>query len=167
MNAANVFNIHLPSGEFWIIPVIGMVSAGLALLVGKAMLGRRRDGLARPVVVKNEAPEKDPFVEGSTTERRSALRRKGNPVEVLLADSEGKKELGRGWVVDRSVGGLAILVEQALAQGSLLSVRPVNCAVGMPWVQLEIRACRQEGTNWELGCRFVRTPPWSILLSFG
>jgi hypothetical protein len=34
-------------------------------------------------------------------------------------------------------------------------------------VQLEVKNCRLVGSEYELGCQFVRTPPWSVLLLFG
>jgi hypothetical protein len=36
-----------------------------------------------------------------------------------------------------------------------------------PWVQVELRICTACDKGWEIGCRFVRTPAWSILLLFG
>jgi hypothetical protein len=35
-------------------------------------------------------------------------------------------------------------------------------------VQVEVRNCRKINSDeYELGCRFLRTPPWSVLLLFG
>ena len=36
-----------------------------------------------------------------------------------------------------------------------------------PWVDVEVRMCRALKDGYELGCQFVKTPNWSILLMFG
>ena len=55
---------------------------------------------------------------------------------------------------------------QLLAEHAAMNdlVRP---AMYDAWSQMEVRTCRQEGTAWELGCQFVRTPSWNVLLLFG
>jgi hypothetical protein len=46
-------------------------------------------------------------------------------------------------------------------------VRTTNAPSSVPWVQIEVKSCRMIGKEHELGCRFVRTPPWSVMLLFG
>ena len=148
----------------WTIPVIGLLVASMAYLVGRRWL------VARPVVA--EAPA-DSAV-GLTTaapkknepDRRSAPRRKGNRVEVHLTDDSKRPPL-IGWVVDRSMGGLCLIVENPLAEGIVLKVRPQRAPQTAPWAEIEIRSCRAEGGDWEVGCRFLKTPQWNDLLLFG
>lgn len=149
----------------WAVPAIGLVAAGLTFAVGVVVAGRRRVPPPRPKVAAPAEP--DPFVEGSKSERRLAVRRQGSLVAVLVADADGKGTPAEGLVADRSVGGLCLQLPAAVAPGTLLSVRPRSAPPIVPWTQVEVRSCRQEGAAWEAGCQFVRTPPWSILIQFG
>jgi PilZ domain len=112
-------------------------------------------------------PEYDPFVQGSATEQRNAFRRGGNPVEVLLASPEEHGKQVHGWVVDRSVGGLCLTVDEAYTEGTVLTVRTLNAPPATPWVEVAVKSCRQTKDAWELGCQFVKTPPWAVMLLFG
>lgn len=155
------------SDQPWSIPVIGLLVASLAFLMG------RRWMVPRP------APESEPQAEDavnqylasrgkkSDPERRACPRRKaGNRVEVFLADESKQPQLF-GWVIDRSMGGLCLNVEKPLSQGTILNVRPRNAPQTMPWIPIEIRSCRPEGNEWEIGCRFLNPPPWNELMIFG
>jgi hypothetical protein len=150
-------------------PVIGLASAGLTLYVGRMLI--------RPYLVTNSVPsappeEKqdqkfDPFVHGSANEKRVAHRRSGNPVQILISDAEATRTPELGWVLDRSVGGLCLSVNAEVKPGSILSLRACHAPESIAWSQIEVRTCRQEGSAWELGCQFVRTPSWNVLLLFG
>jgi hypothetical protein len=109
----------------------------------------------------------DPFVHGSATENRKSLRRSGNPVEVLIVNPANRTDPFKGYVVDRCVGGLGLLVEKTFEAEQRLSVRPTNAPPMTPWVELIVKSCRQSDPGYELGCQFVRTPPWAVLLMFG
>src|SRR5262249_26555602 len=111
--------------------------------------------------------ERDPFVHGGSSGRRSALRRGGNPVAILISDAETRAKPSPGFVIDRSTGGLCLSVPEPVVEGTILSVRTSNAPETIPWVQLEVKNCRLVGREYELGCQFVRTPPWSVLLLFG
>jgi hypothetical protein len=153
----------------WGVPMIGVAAAGLTFLVGRAVLSRRQATGAPtkgPATAAPSLPADDPFVFGSTFERRTAARREGNPVEVTIADPAGGEPL-HGWVLDRSVGGLGLRMEVAVPVGMVLNVRPRKAPKLVPWTELEVKSCRQNGTTWEVGCQFVQTPPWSVLVLFG
>ena len=62
---------------------------------------------------------------------------------------------------------LGLQVPRAFVVGTILSVRPDEAAKGVPWIQIEVKRCTKDDKAWRVGCRFVRTPPWSILLMFG
>jgi hypothetical protein len=153
----------------WTVPLIGLVAAGLTFAVGFAVAGRRR---ARQPVSRSARPAAptapaDPFVQGSQSERRAAVRREGTMVPIVLADADGGGEPVPGWVVDRSVGGLCLRLNTSVLPGTRVSVRPRDASTMMPWTQVEVKSCRQQDGAWEVGCQFVRTPPWSVLLMFG
>jgi hypothetical protein len=153
-------------GEYaqWIAVGAGVVVFLVVLLVNWLISGRRKNR-AKQVAAVSE--ERDPFVHGGSSERRSALRRGGNPVAILISDAETRAKPSPGWVIDRSTGGLCLSVSEPVVEGTILSVRTSNAPETIPWVQLEVKNCRLVGREYELGCQFVRTPPWSVLLLFG
>jgi hypothetical protein len=151
----------------WTIPLIGLLVTSLAFLMGRRWL------VPRPAARQTPPPEEmAPTVLTTATlkpaepDRRSAPRRKGNRVEVHLTDdSKGPPLLG--WVVDRSMGGLCLIVEKPLTQGATLKIRPRQAPQTAPWLAIEIRSCRADGSEWEIGCRFLKAPQWNDLLLFG
>ena len=85
-----------------------------------------------------------------------------------VAPSEvGKEKPFQAWVIDRSVGGLCLDSHTAYKEGTQLFLLPANAPETTPWVDVEVRSCRPSKDGYELGCRFVKTPPWAILLLFG
>jgi hypothetical protein len=105
------------------------------------------------------------LVEGA--ERRGLPRRKGNPVSVLLSNSNGQPFNFQGVVVDRSPDGLCLVVDHPVDVGTLLRVRPVHDLIGADWFPIEVRSCRPELKIWILGCRFAQRLSWSNLRLFG
>lgn len=149
----------------WTVYLVGAVATALVFLVLWLVFGQRRGGNRSGVRAKEAAH--DPFVATTPGERRVALRRGGNPVAILISDAEARSRPSPGWVIDRSTGGLCLSVSEAVVEGTILSVRTSNAPETIPWVQLEVKNCRAVGGEYELGCQFVRTPPWSVLLLFG
>jgi hypothetical protein len=142
--------------------LLGLVAAGLgAILAYYYRLQPARLVLRRPAVPRG------PLTYGAASERRVGFRRRGGRVKVQLADADGKTELGNGWVIDRSTGGLGLTVDHPLEAGELLSVRPAHAPGRTPWVQVEVKSCRQRSGVWEVGCQFVRRPSLNVLLHFG
>jgi hypothetical protein len=156
-------DLDLSRWAIYAVPFVGLAFGGLTLLVGRALLRKPH----RPPPAKPEASQPDPFDFGSHTEKRSSLRRPGKPIKVFLSDAEAKAKPTPGWVIDRSMGGLGLSVRQAVAEHTILSVRTVDAPSSTPWVQIEIVRCENQGDSWELGCRFVRTPSFAVLMLFG
>ncbi|HEV3203182.1 MAG TPA: PilZ domain-containing protein [Gemmataceae bacterium] len=127
---------------------------------------RRRKAAALPSP-KRDDPSSDPFTHGNTRERRKSVRRRGNQLEVMISDSCGKTLPYRGIVLDRSVGGLRLAVDDLISVGNIISVRPSHVATIVPWIQVEICHCRKKDNGWELGCQFLHPPPSTILWMFG
>jgi hypothetical protein len=152
-----------PAWQTWVVPAAGLCAALLVLFAGRFVLARRRAAAARPA---DEAAH-DPFAHGSLSERRGTFRREGTPIEVLISDAEVTEEPVRGWVLDRSMGGLRLLLDDGVASGLVLALKPRQAPPGTPWVRVEVCSCKKEGDGFEAGCKFVRTPPWSVLLLFG
>jgi hypothetical protein len=165
MLLASWLNLEPPSWQTLAIPVAGLSAALLTLVAGRWALSRRRAARAAPAAAA--APVHDPFEHGSVTEQRGSVRRKGNPIEVLISDAEAEQEPLRGWVIDRSTNGLCLLLHEEIAAGTVLSVKPRQAPPGMPWVRAEVRSCKRDRTGYQAGCQFLSTPPWGILLLFG
>src|SRR5208283_1173630 len=102
----------------------------------------------------------------TTQERRAAPRRKGNPISVYISNGTVGAEPFEGWVVDRSAGGLRLLVDEAVEAGSILNVRPVKIHPEFPWVQVRVKSCAQERNSWNLGCQFLYKLTWEELQHF-
>ena len=102
---------------------------------------------------------------GSGDERRYHHRRT-KQVRVLIAETEDLKDPFTGWVLDRSVGGLRLSVSREFPSGAILHVHPPE-APESTWVQVEVKSCAGQEETWELGCQFVRSPSYYVLLMFG
>ena len=157
--------IDLSSWQTWVVPLAGLLSTCATLLAGKALLRRRR-ALAPPQA-KEAKTAPDPFEVGSATERRISLRRSGRLIEVYISDQERKLEPVKGWVMDRSMGGLCLCVPEAWPVKSIISVRAIGAPDTIPWVLAEIKRCDSQDKHYELGCRFLNKPSWGVLLLFG
>jgi hypothetical protein len=150
----------------WIIPLAGLLSAAAILLVGRFWF--RKPGVVEQIPEsKPEVAVPDPFLNGSMYEKRYAFRRTGRPIKVLISDADAQTPPWVGWVLDRSVHGLGLLVDQAVPEKTILSVRTPDAPADTPWVQVEVKRCTPKDEKWEIGSSFVRTPAWSVLLLFG
>lgn len=103
----------------------------------------------------------------STQERRSTPRRKGNPVSVHICNDGNEDNSIQGWVVDRSAGGIRLLVDEAVSAGTLLKVRPTKAPSTFPWTSVKVKSCYPERKSWNLGCQFLEKLTWEDLQLFG
>lgn len=164
---------RLPYQHYWLPLAIGVAAGVLCLTMGNVVARWRRParregaGTSDDASVQTGRLAHDPFVQGSYTENRKSLRRRGNLVEVLYSRPDNRNVVERALVLDRSLGGLRLAVGERLAPETRLVVLPVNSSDQVPWVEIEVRTCSQVKDSWELGCQFVKTPQWSILLMFG
>ena len=103
-------------------------------------------------------------------EQRHGFRRHGNPVEVLVAAPDDKENPTVGSLLDRSVGGMRLALFHEIKVGSVLAIRPVHADSIVPWIDLEVRSCRPSvdmPDHYDVGCQYVKVPPYSIQLLFG
>ncbi len=140
---------------FW---TVFWLAAGL---IGWVSALRATGGPLRPMprIPMNSPPAED-------EERRQSPRRKGNLVTVRIADAAAT-EWGSGRVVDRSDGGLCLLLDHPLEVGGVMGIRAVHAPRQAPWIQVEVKSCRRVGARWEAGCQFVTPPGWSDRVLFG
>jgi hypothetical protein len=160
------FYLNLSHWPVWAVFVAGAFSASLTFVVGRMLYRKPRRSLP-PAPKQQNGDGPDPFINGSASERRRSLRRTGKPVKVFISDEEGQKKPVEGWVVDRSMGGLCLTVDQPAPLQSILTVRTVTAPSDTPWVQVEVKRCQPSEDRWELGCAFIRKPAWAVLLQFG
>jgi len=105
--------------------------------------------------------------EQSYADRRGAVRREGSPVHVTIASSTFRSGFGDGVILDRSTGGLRIVLAAAIAPGTSMQVRAADAPDNVGFVTVIVRSCRKNGDFFEVGCEFEKTPPWNVLLLFG
>jgi hypothetical protein len=149
-----------------IVFLVGALSAGVILFLGRVIINRRsRRG--PPPMPGGAHFQRDPFFYGSASEKRSSVRRTGKLIKVLITDAKAQSKPMEGWVIDRSMGGLCVALPDKVPETTILSLRTVDAPREVPWVQVEVRRCESRGDRYEIGCQFVRTPSWSILLLFG
>jgi hypothetical protein len=163
MLAQNLPDLALSGRSYLLLAGAALTLAAVLLAVGRLLArGKRRAPL--PI----EAPrEPDPFTTKNLPEKRRTPRRRGNAVEVLISDASLTALPVRGWVQDRSMGGMCLVLNRAITVSTLLHVRATAAAVRTPWVQVTVRNCRAWESYWLLGCQFIQTPPWAVLLTFG
>jgi hypothetical protein len=156
--------LSLPYAVIWL---PGLVFFGI---VGSIFwLMRRESRLAMASVVHAEDAVK-PLVAVSPAEQRVAFRRQGNPVQIHVGNPNDKNHPEPGCVLDRSVGGMRLTLYNEVEPGVVLSIRPVHADNIVPWVDVEVRSCRISADmtgQFEVGCKYVRSPPYSIQLLFG
>jgi hypothetical protein len=100
-------------------------------------------------------------------EKRANPRRKTNMQPVLLTNGDPKAPPFEGWVVDRSAGGMRLVVKRPVAPGALLSVRTARPSMTSSWLKLEVRNSKADNGTTHLGCRFVLKPSLEELQQFG
>ncbi len=184
MFMAILANLDYSNYAVWLGLAAGLVCALVVFWIGRGWVKRQEVPILAPMahladrtsviiwkMFHRQAPSSrlDPFVKGGYSERRRSVRREGNPVVVCLADLDTNKILCKGYVVDRSTGGLGLMLPKEIAGGTIVLVRSEASGDVFPWVQLEIRHCRvtEEEGRWFAGCQFTRPLAWSVLFQFG
>jgi hypothetical protein len=112
------------------------------------------------------SPEDIRFLTQGGVEKRTGRRRWGNPTEVhvILPPWPGRLH---GLVINRSTGGLAILLQQEVAAGAAIQVHSVEAPRSVPFLKLEVRHCRKAGHLFLVGCQFCEEVPWNVRVWFG
>ena len=103
-------------------------------------------------------------------DQRNMHRRQGNPIQVHVAPPDDKNDPGVGSVLDRSMGGMRLALFNEVAVGTVISIHPVHADAIVPWVDLEVRSCKpstEMPDQFEVGCQYVKSPPYSIQLLYG
>jgi hypothetical protein len=99
--------------------------------------------------------------------KTKSLHRSGGSVDVFITDEARGDNAVRSWVAERSVNTLTLVAEESFSAGSIAKVRPVNAPDGIPWIDINIHECSPHEHEWKIVCRFVKVPPYNILMLFG
>jgi eukaryotic-like serine/threonine-protein kinase len=113
------------------------------------------------------AKPREPAPAAVHDERRKAVRRAGNPVSVELRDVPGRSEPLRGWVLDRSVLGLGVLLDEPLEVGSVMNVLSLGPAGSERTFRLRIIYCVPQKASWRVGCQFLEALSYGDVRLFG
>lgn len=160
--------------------LIAMGFAGLGLVVGTVLLGRRRSSptdQARPPIgseaKRNTAcPPTLPAAPSSgskaSAEHRETIRTCGTWVRIVLKDQEDATgQLLEAHVIDFTANGVGLVLFQPLPVGKALRARHAKAPGNVPWVELEVRSCHQlEKTVWKVGCHVQDVTLWDTLMRY-
>jgi len=144
-------------GDYWISLAVGMGIGGFVVAVHWFASGRKTASFRAPSPAT-------PSLVVSSSENRQTQRRDGNPLEVLLALPDEKDHPVHAFLLNRSQGGVCLSLSEEATPGTVLSLRPVKAPEMMPWIDIEVRSCKPATIGWEIGCRFVKTPPFAVYL---
>ena len=119
------------------------------------------DSLIRELVVQDQVEE------AIDEERQQSQRVVGNPIPVLLAPRDGDDEVLSGWIVERSLAGLTLLLDQELPIESVWRIKNARPSCTRPeWVTITIEACLPEGNAFKLDGKFLQHPTWQDMQQF-
>jgi hypothetical protein len=146
---------------------MGLAVAGLAFFAGRCFLGARGPRRVADPSSEGDNPA-ELVVVPKKRDRRAGPRRGGNAITIDVADpADPDAPPFTAWVLDRSPGGLCLEFDRAVKAGTVVNVRPQKAPQPVPWVAIQVRSCAQEGTVYKLGCQFVQTPTWNVMMLFG
>jgi hypothetical protein len=141
----------------WTVVVMGLAVAALCFMLGRSFFRRPAGPQASAI----------DLVPRALRDRRTGLRRKGNVVVVDLHDPVGKVQEQSGCVLDRSTGGVRLLVDHAVEVGTILRVRPRSSGQTLQWSEMTVRSCQPDSGSYQLGLQFIKTPGYDTLMMFG
>jgi serine/threonine protein kinase len=105
---------------------------------------------------------------GGPPDRRVHTRFATYPTSVqVFSDPNTADEPLRAWLLNRSLGGLALLVEEAIEIETDVWVRPTAELYSQCWFSVRIIYCVPERIRWRVGCQFLEPVSWDSLRVFG
>jgi len=153
----------MPYAYAWIPGLVFVIVVGTIY-----WLSRPAEQLVQPLT--NDGPGGLSISTPKAKDLRGTFRRQGNTVEVFITTPEDKDNPDIGSVLDRSMGGVRLGLFHEVPVGAIFSIRPTHADDIVPWVEIEIRSCRASEElpdQFEVGCQYVKSPPYSIQLLFG
>src|SRR5205814_1377306 len=89
-------------------------------------------------------------------ERRRTPRLQGTSQPATVAAPADLTGWTRVPLIDRSTGGLSILLDHSVEAGTVLLVWFSSSAESDAWFPVEVKHCRQEGEGWVVGMELLR-----------
>ncbi len=137
---------------------LGLGAVGLfGLLMGAAgyFVARTSRG-AKPGLPGLQFPHHPEFREltGAGSEQRQHARYETQPFKLRLSLDQNGHEV-EGLVLNQSLGGLCICVQENLPEGSVLNLRDSDSAHKPSRSRVIIKHCRPHRGGWALGCQYV------------
>jgi hypothetical protein len=157
--------LHLPYAYAWL---PGLVF--VAIVGGTYWLMRPTPQLAEGPTADVQTTSLATAAAPKPKDQRNMHRRQGNPIQVHVASPDDKNNPEIGSVLDRSMGGMRLALFGEVAVGTVISIHPLHADAIVPWVDLEVRSCKpstEMPDQFEVGCQYVKSPPYSIQLLFG
>jgi hypothetical protein len=84
----------------------------------------------------------------------------GRLPEVYIATDCTPSKLVTGRVLACSLTGISLASRDCVAGGTILNLRPIDMPAAFGLASVEVKEATQQGHQWTLVCRFIRTPPW-------
>lgn len=171
--------LFLTDPHYWA-GIATAMSAGVAVYLARRFLPRQEAVSAAPPGLApgpSPGPPPQPLLSDSCADywetltspngdRRGHPRRGGSPIQVQLLGPRGN-QARPAYVLDRSKGGLRLLVEAPVPIGTALRARTADAPDNVPWVKMNVRWCSTNEDRHEIGCQFTEQPPGHVLLLFG
>ena len=134
------------------------------LFVRRWQRKRRQKGLfAEAKVVLDSEEQRDGW-----NGRRRSIRRRLKLVEVLVDAPNLPHRPVRGYVINRSHGGLLLGLAESVAVGEILKVRPHQAPADVPWIALKVLYCSKlKKKFWRVGAQYQEDMPVGTRLLFG
>jgi DNA-binding response OmpR family regulator len=104
--------------------------------------------------------------DSETSERRRFPRWPGIPQDVDVAPHTGAGLRRSGTVINRSLGGVALLLEEPCEIGSELRIRSTVTSYEK-WLAIEVRHIREMRDRWLVGARFSEPATLAVLSVYG
>jgi hypothetical protein len=107
------------------------------------------------------------YEEAEPDHRKHSFHTSGNPIPVRIAVGGDDNDTVAGWVLERSLGGFTLLLDQEMPVGARVRVRNArpNCLLPT-WIGVSIKKCQPEGNSFKLICRFIERPTWEEIQQF-
>ncbi|MGF1582192.1 MAG: PilZ domain-containing protein [Gemmataceae bacterium] len=157
--------------ETWLVPAIGLVAAGVIGILGRLYFRFAAESatssLASPTCPMSGSSFQQAQSDHVGIERRAHPRYVVKPMEVLLVRLESHEIVATGQVLDWSLGGLGLLLNEEVPIGFHFQLQPTISQAESPWVRVEIRYCRPRDDRWRVGCQFVEASSWEVMQMFG
>ncbi|CAN5192995.1 hypothetical protein BH10PLA2_BH10PLA2_37230 [soil metagenome] len=93
-------------------------------------------------------------LEGAGSEQRQHPRFETQSFKLRLMLDQGGPEI-EGLVLNQSLGGVCICVQQNLPEGSVLNLRDAESAQPRTKSRVLIKHCRPHRGGWALGCQYI------------